>query len=161
MLLVDIVLVLVLLGFVLAGSHHGFVKGLGRLLGAVIGFLVARLAAPYLGMLVALFLPGRSEGIANFIAFVILFLLVERLVGFLFGLIGFFFNLVARLPILSHVNSLLGALLGFVEGVIVIGTAIHIVNLFNVHPTVVSWLAQSSVAKYFQYAFSVLLGYLV
>jgi uncharacterized membrane protein required for colicin V production len=160
MLLVEIVLVVLLAAFVVGGSRNGFIRTLGQLLGAIIGFLVARAWSPWLGGLLAFFMPGRP-GIAQFIAFVIVFVVIDRLVGFLFGLADKIFKIVTRLPIISSIDGLLGAVLGFVEGVVLVGASTYLILSLRLDATLVGWLTGSTVARWCETAFFRVLGFLV
>lgn len=158
MLILNILLIVALLGFVGAGMKDGFVHTLGRLVGAVVGFLVARTWSISLGSFLSVFLPS---GWARFVAFIIIFMIVTRLVGFLFKLADGAFRLLSVIPFLKTINNFLGALLGIVEGVIIIGGSIWIIVNFNLIPSLIQLLNNSSVAKIISRAFTFLLSYVL
>jgi len=118
MVLVDIVILIALLGFTGNGWRAGAVESLGRLLGAIIGYLVAKSYVGWLVGLVGLFVPKTW---AFLVSFVIVFLIVDHLVGFLFHLADSALKIITWLPIIKQINSLIGAVFGLLEGIVVIG----------------------------------------
>lgn len=160
MLIVDIILIVILASFVVSGSRNGFIETLGNLVGAVIGFLAARAWSPWLGSIVGIILPGRA-GIARLIAFVIIFIIVDRLVGFLFKLADTLLKIVTRLPIISSINALLGAIIGFAEGIVLVGSSVYLIITYRLDPSLVAWLTASSVAHWTQIVFTRVLGFLL
>lgn len=160
MLLVDLILIVLLLAFAASGYQKGFVVTLGQLIGAVIGFLVARAGSPAFGAVVGIFLPGRA-GLAQFIAFVLIFLIIDRLVGWVFGLAEAVIGILTRLPILSTINHLLGAIIGLAEGFVLIGSSVYLVLTFHLDPTLVTWLSGSVIAGYAERVFYSVLGILL
>ena len=135
--IVDLVLILALLGFVGAGMKDGFVHTFGRLVGSIIGFVAARAWYVKIAGFLGLAMP---TGWASVVAFIVIFAVITRLVGFLFTLIDGVFRIVSILPFLKSINSLLGAILGFVEGIILLGGAIYLILTFSLEPTLVYWL---------------------
>lgn len=148
MTLFDVILLIILLGFILFGIFFGFIHALGSLVGVVAGAWVAgHYYMPFADWLTP-FLAG-NEMWAKVIAFLIIFTLVNRLVGLIFHIIGKVFNIVSIVPFLKSINRLLGAVLGFFEGVLVIGIAIYIISQFDVSPWLNNLFANSKIAKYF------------
>lgn len=130
MLLFEILVAIVLLAFIANGVKAGCIETLGRVIGAVVGFIAARAFAGWLIGIVSLFLPVDW---AFTISFLIIFLIVDYVVGLLFKIAGNFLKIFTRLPILKQINGLLGGIFGFLEGIIVIGG--------------VSWLIKQSAAE--------------
>ncbi len=160
MLIVDILILVILAVFVLSGSRNGFIQSLGQLVGAVLGFAVARDWSPWLGTILHSFLPG-TDGMARFIAFVLIFIFVDRIIGLLFGIADKLFSLVTRLPFVSSVNALLGAIIGFAEGVVIVGASTYLVLALRVDASLMAWLGGSKVAKMTEAIFFKLLGFLL
>ncbi|MCC6563963.1 CvpA family protein, partial [Candidatus Uhrbacteria bacterium] len=109
--IVELVLVILLLALAGRGWRNGLVEALGELVGAVIAFMVARAASPLFGV-----------GTARLIAFVIIALLVARLVGWLFTLADKVLRIVTRLPLINMAQKFIGAILGFLSGIILVGS---------------------------------------
>lgn len=158
MLLTDIVLIIALLGFIGAGTKDGFVHTLGRLIGAVVGFLFAKAWFLSLASIFGLILPLSW---ARVVAFLLIFLFINRLVGMLFKLVDGAFSILSILPFLKSINALLGGILGFVEGVVLLGGAIYLILTFSLEPHLVQWLSLSSVAHWIRWTFQLVLGFLL
>lgn len=154
MLLLNIILILLWLGFVGTGLKDGFIHTLGRLVGSIVGFVIARSWSITVGSFLAVFLP---TGWARFIAFLIIFIVITRLIGFLFTLADGAFKILSFIPFLKTINNFLGALLGIVEGVIMLGGSIWLIIQFNLFPQLVGWLQQSFVAGLIEKIFNYLL----
>jgi uncharacterized membrane protein required for colicin V production len=158
MLLVNIVLVLLLLGFAGAGMKDGFVHTLGRVVGAVLGFVAAK--AWYIGWsgILGAFLP---TGWAKVLTFIIIYIVISRLVGIAFKLIDGAFRILSILPFLKSINSLLGLILGFFEGVLILGGIIYLVLTYPLIPALTQLLIPSVVAHWILSAFHIFLGILL
>ncbi len=158
MLLVDVLLVIAIIGFAGAGWKDGFVQTFGRLVGAVLGFIAARAWSVYLTGILALFMP---VGIAHLIAFLIIFVFITRLIGFIFKLAEAFFKILSVIPFLKTINAFLGAIVGLAEGIIILGGAIYLILAYNLEPHLVTWLSGSGVAHWINNTFHTLLGFLL
>lgn len=158
MLLVDVILILALLGFAGAGSKDGFIHTLGRLIGAILGFIAAKAWYGDLGNIFSFFGPS---GWVKLIVFLIIFIVVTRLVGFVFKLIDGAFRILSFLPFLKSINSLLGGLLGLAEGFVILGGAIYLLTTYPLVPSLAQWLAVSSVAHWISTIFRIVLGILL
>jgi uncharacterized membrane protein required for colicin V production len=143
MLLVDIVVVIALLGFIGNGWRGGALETLGRLLGAVLGYLIAKSYTGWLVGFIGLFVPTTW---AYLVSFIIVFLVVDHFVGFLFHLVDDILKVVTWLPIIKQLNGLIGAVFGFIEGVVVIGGISWL--LTNTHAINASFLTASTVMRY-------------
>lgn len=155
--LVDVILAVILLGFAVNGFRSGLVVALGQLCGAVAGFWIARTWSGWLGAILHGLIPGRS-GIMQFIAFVTIFLLVDRLVGLLFWLADKALKILTILPFLSTIHSILGAIVGFAEGLLLIGSSSYIVLTLRLDPLLLTWIGRSAIAPVAQTFFYRVLG---
>jgi len=149
--IVEIVLILILLALAGRGWKIGFVESLGELVGAAIAFLVARWGSAWFG----------ATGMTRFIAFVIIALVVSKLVGTLFHIAAKILKIVTSLPLISLANKILGGILGFLSGVILIGSTVYIVLFYRLDPTLMGWLGGSHVALWCQSVFSSSLRFLL
>ncbi|GMU25566.1 CvpA family protein [Patescibacteria group bacterium] len=118
MLILEILVLIVLIAFIANGYRSGAIETLGRVVGAVVGFIVARAYSGALSYVLASFLPEQWADIAAFIA---IFFLVDQAIGMLFRLAERVLKILTRLPILKQLNEYLGAIFGFFEGVVIIG----------------------------------------
>lgn len=155
MVLIDFILLLILFGFVLFGFWFGLLHTLGSLLGTLLGvFLASRWYEA-----AALWAQGKFAGSPNVwkvIIFILLFILINRLIGLLFYFLEKTIGLVARLPFLKSIDRLAGAVLGFFEGAVVLGGLIFISNQFP-FGLEEKLFAASALKGYFLSVFNILL----
>ncbi|MFA5128654.1 MAG: CvpA family protein [Patescibacteria group bacterium] len=148
MILLDLILLLILGGFVLYGLWFGLIHTLGVLVGTIAGaFLAARWYEPVAGW--AGFLFGGHENLAKVVCFLILFVIINRLVGLIFWIIDKIFSFLKIVPFLSTINRLLGAVFGFFEGVLVLGLTLFVAERYPLGDWFVNSLADSKIANYF------------
>lgn len=158
MLILNLVLVIALLGFVGAGLKDGFIHTAGRLIGAVVGFILARSFSVAAGSFLALLFPS---GWARFIAFAVIFILVTEVVGFVFKLADGAFKILSIIPFLKTINNFLGAILGIFEGIILVGGCIWVLENFDLISSVTKLLQASWLAKLILHVFETLLSILL
>ena len=139
----DVVLLIILAGFVFYGLFFGLIRTLGSLLGVVIGlWLTFVFYLTVFAWLQNLFFGHELAG--KIIVFLVLFTLFNRLIGFIFALIDRTFDLISVIPFLKTINRLAGAALGFIEGGLVLG----LILLFISQTAFASWLDNSKVAPF-------------
>ncbi len=158
MLIVDILLCFILLGLIGGGAKDGFIHTLGRIIGAIIGFVAARAWSLSLVKYLGIFMPA---GWAHLISFLIIFIAITRVCGWLLKLADNAFGLLTFLPFLKSINRLLGAILGFIEGFIVLGGASYIILTLKLEPHLVDWLTSSPVDIWLVNSFKAALGILL
>ncbi len=144
MTLVDILLLIISIGFAIFGLWFGLIHTLGSLAGTLAG---AYLAGKYYMVIASWFVGtiGWTKSTANVLSFILLFIVINRLVGFLFWLAEKSFDVVAKLPFLNSLNKILGGVLGAVEGALTVGLIIHMMFQFS-FPYFLQYLQDSSVA---------------
>lgn len=144
--LVDGAILILLGGFVLFGLWFGFIHALGALLGTVGGaFVAARLFEP-----IAQWFHGMAGGSLNLervMAFLLVFVIVDRLIGLAFWFVERIFRFLTVIPFLRTIDRLLGGLLGFVEGVLVIGLTLYFASRYP-FPPVGEYIASSGLAAW-------------
>lgn len=121
----DIGLLVILLGFV----GHGLAKGLIRLLGQVVGLIVASYVSSHFYL--TFYEWGKdivnwSDGTEKFLSFIILFVLITSLVGGVFIIIEKIFDLISIIPFTKLINKLLGGALGLLEGSLSLGLILFV-----------------------------------
>ncbi len=116
---------------------------LGSLLGLVIGVFFA---SHYNGALGAWLggMTGWSVNIMTVVAFVVIVLVTARAFGFLVHFLEKTFRIM-KIPLVGLANRLTGALLGFFEGVFVVGSTLIIINSLT-FVGADKWIAASTVA---------------
>jgi uncharacterized membrane protein required for colicin V production len=154
--IITIIVLLALIAFSANGFKAGSIETLGRVLGAVVGFIVAKsLVASVVGY-VSHYI---SSDWAFLVSFLVIFLVVDSLVGWLFRLAEGLLKIFTRLPILKQINSFLGLILGFIEGIIVIGGADWLLER-SVKIASLSTFSNTAIVQWIKLAFSVLFGML-
>ncbi|MFA6227957.1 MAG: CvpA family protein [Patescibacteria group bacterium] len=123
--LADVILIIIILIFVMWGFVMGLIRTIGALVGMIFGTWVAgRYFMPVADWLTPV-LMGHAIA-AKIIAFLFVFAAVNRLTVLLFYLIDRGFKLISIIPFLGSLNRLGGALLGLVEGVLTSGIIIFV-----------------------------------
>jgi membrane protein required for colicin V production len=120
MIVFDILILLLLAGFVFYGLFFGLIRTIGSLAGFAIGLFIAI----HYYVLVFEWAKNLFFGypiIGKLIVFFVLFTLVNRLVSFGFAILNRAFDLLSIIPFLKTINRLGGALLGFIEGGLILG----------------------------------------
>jgi len=141
--LFNLVLILILLAFVGLGLKDGFIVALGRIVGAIIGFVAARtLHAPF-SIILSWLLPNNW---AKTIMFLIIFVLVDRLMGWIFSALDKTYHFLAKLPFMKSANHIIGAFVGLLEGFVIIGGLMWIIKTFNLFSFVIPYLDSSIVS---------------
>ncbi|MFH1173189.1 MAG: CvpA family protein [bacterium] len=130
MVIFDLVLLVILFIFVGFGYWLGLIHTFGALVGVVIGAYLAGVWYEPLGdWWSPVFLSHDS--LAKIIAFIVLFLVINRLIGFIFWIIDRIFNIVSIIPFLKSINRLGGALLGLAEGVLALGLILFVIGKYS------------------------------
>lgn len=140
--LFDLILILIIFGFVWFGFWYGLIYSLGSIVGVIVGALGA---GKY--YLVAAGLVSDHPG--NFlkvVAFILLFGLINKLIGVLFWLIDKIFNILSIIPFLKTINRLAGATLGLLEGILALGLVLYIYTKYPFSEWINSGLALSQVS---------------
>lgn len=146
MTLLDVILLLVLFGFVFFGFWTGLIHALGGLVGVVAGAVVASRVFEPLAQKWDFFFGGNTN-LARIVIFLIIFVVVNRLAGLGFWIIEKAFKIISFIPFLKTINRLGGAIFGAIEGVLVIGVTLYVAAKFPLGDNFVKALQSSDVAK--------------
>jgi len=138
--LVDVIILAIVVAFTVVGFSLGFVSSLGTLVGAIGGIFVASHIAPQIS---AAF--GGSQ-IATVVLFVILYLIVSRLIGLLFWFVDRTFKILSIIPFVKPINHLLGGVLGFLEGLLLMAATAYFAKQILPMAMVVQVIDSSKVA---------------
>lgn len=142
----DIILLLILLGFTLMGFWRGFIKTLGKVVAIVGGAIAASfLQEPVSVMAVARFGGGW---ITSIVVFLILYAIASRLLLFLFNILDHFFGFLKIIPFVGFINRLAGAGLGLLEGVVLLGSLALAAASFLPEPLFDQYLGSSEGVNY-------------
>jgi len=154
-----ILIILLLFGF-LMGLKRGFILQLLHLIGFIVAFIVARIYYKPLAKELVSWIPypeiGSDHGWAMFlnsmplenafynaVAFALIFFVTKIILQIIASMLDF----VSRLPIVRHLNKLLGAILGFVEVYLIMFILLYIVALLPLE-SIQARLADSFVATW-------------
>jgi membrane protein required for colicin V production len=142
----DLVLLVVLGGFILSGFWFGIIHMIGSLVGLVVG---AWAAGHYFDALARFVAPwmGGNINLARIIAFFFIFVLVNRLFGIIVFLAEKVFKIIAIIPFLKTFNRLLGAAFGLIEGTLVLGLAVFFASRYTFTAAFAATLHGSQLAK--------------
>ncbi len=131
----DITILVILGAFIVIG----FARGLLRQVGFIIGFIVSLLMARQYYDDVAFYLKPSLEQwpfISGALAAVIGFFIVYFAVGFVFHILirilDAMLNLFAFIPFLKATNRLGGAVIGFIEGVLLSSAILYVVSIIPI-----------------------------
>lgn len=145
--LFDIAMLVIVGVFGLFGFWFGLVHTLGSLLGTLVGtYLASRYYEPLAGWLVQV--TGWSINGSKVISFIIAFIIINRLVGFVFWLIEKIFKLVTHLPFIRSIDRLLGGALGIAEGLISLGLIFYFIERFPLSEHIMKMVADSKVVPF-------------
>jgi len=143
----DIVLLVIFFGFVGAGFYFGLVHTLGAIIGVVIGVLAA--GSLYEGIAPFFEFFMLKPSVAKVFAFIIIFLVVSRLIGYMVHMMDKGFKLARLIPFATMVNRLGGALLGFIEATLVLGVILYVATNFEISPYINQAIDNSALAGLF------------
>lgn len=137
---VDVILLAVVLGLTVVGFVLGFVSSLGTLIGTIGGIIVASRVAPAISSAV------HGNAVVTVVLFIIIELIVSRLIGLLFWFVNRTYKIVAIIPFVKSINHLLGGILGFIEGLILVAATAYVAKQVLPSIVVVSVIDSSKVA---------------
>lgn len=144
--LVDVILIIIVVGFVMLGFFIGLIAAIGALVGIIVGTWAASSYFLPVADFISPYILGHN-GIAKTIAFMAIFFIVNRLSSLVFWLINKGFGLVSIIPFLKSINRIGGAILGLFEGIIITGIAVFVmVKFIDSVPWLIQELNQSKIA---------------
>ncbi|PIY96963.1 MAG: hypothetical protein COY66_02215 [Candidatus Kerfeldbacteria bacterium CG_4_10_14_0_8_um_filter_42_10] len=140
----DWILIILLISFIFSGFKGGLIYSLGTLLGIVVGALVAgRLYEPLAGLV------GNDANWAKIAAFLLVFVVVNQLIGLIFYVINKVVKIAMIIPFLGLINRLGGAIFGFIEGILFLGISLFFITRFDLADKIVEILGDSSLVPMF------------
>ncbi len=143
----DLVMLLVIVGFGAFGFALGLIQVVGSLVGIVVGAWLANLWYPVLARALTPYVPWGKPVLEN-VAFVILFLLVNRLFGLAMYVVNRVLNLLKFIPFMKSLDRIGGGVLGLLEGVLLLGVVLEFASRLSPLPWVNALVGQSVVAPW-------------
>lgn len=147
----DTILLIALIGFAAWGFINGLIKAVGGIIGIIIG---AALASRYYLQFAQFigFIFGPYTNLAAIVSFAFIFLLVGRLFGIIVHLFEQAFDVLAFVPFLKSINRLAGSIFGFLLGVLILGTLLFVTGKYS------EWTALNDAVNKSQLAQAILNG---
>ncbi len=143
----DIVLIVIIAGFALAGLWFGIVHTIVSLAGSVIAtYLATRYYAPVADWLIGV--TGWNPNFSRVAIFIVAFILINRLVVLIFWLINKILKMFTGLPVIKAADRALGALFGILEGVLILGIFFYFIVRYPIGQMFMDWIATSQVMPY-------------
>ncbi len=124
---IDIIFIIVIIYFTILGLRKGLIRSIGGILSIIVGFYVASMFYLRFSIWIQGLSTSLTETIASIVAFVLIFIVVNRL----FMVIVYVLDKVFSLPIVGIFNKLFGALFGFLTGSLIIGIIVLIFSSFS------------------------------
>lgn len=145
--LFDVILFIIIGGFAMFGFWFGLIHTLGSLLGTIFGaYLASRFYEPMADWLINI--TGWGENLSKVLVFIIAFIIINRLVGFVFWVVEKMTDVITFLPFIRGLNRILGFLLGLFEGLVTVGLVIYFIERFPLSDRIMESLATSVIAPY-------------
>ncbi len=128
----------------LFGLWFGVVHTLGALFGVLIGAGIATRYFDYVAQWIQPF-TGGPINVVRMVVFIILFILINRLVGFVFYILDKTFRFALMLPFLSGINRLGGMIVGLAEGALVLGLILYFSEAYPISDNFAKMILEQSV----------------
>ncbi len=119
----DIILLILWFGFTWAGFWYGLIQTLGGIIGIFAGAVIAGRFYTFAGSWIG---SADRLGLSQWLAFTFIFVVVNRVVAIAIGTIGKVLNVAKIIPGVGLLNRLGGAIVGLVEGALVLGLIITV-----------------------------------
>lgn len=143
----DLALLLIIGGFGLFGLWFGLVHTLGSLMGTVAGVYLASHyyegAANWL-----MSVTGWGQNFSKVLIFIIVFFIINRLVGLVFWIVDKLLSLITHLPFIHSIDRMLGLVFGILEGALVLGITFYFISKFPVGEMFMGWMTTSKIVPY-------------
>lgn len=154
--ILDLILILVVFIFIALGFSMGLIQAIGAIVGVIFGAIIANSYFREFGNFLTPIFLGNAM-LAMTVSFILIFSIVNRLIGLVFYLIGKFFNIIAIIPFLKTFNRLFGAIFGAIEGGLVLGLLLYFVAGLKFWPWLTSSVATSVIAPWLIYFAGILM----
>ncbi len=141
----DIVLLVIITSFALFGLWFGLVHTLGSLVGTAFGVYIA---SRYYES-TANWIIGFTHWSGNYvkvIIFIISFLIITRLVGFVFWCMQKVLTIFTRMPFIHGLDRIMGAIFGALEGAVIVGVSLYFISRFPISLSFMRGLEHSQIA---------------
>ncbi|HRY63467.1 MAG TPA: CvpA family protein [Patescibacteria group bacterium] len=155
MLLIDIVLLIILLGFIINGWQLGLLKTLGALIGIIVGIILAGHFFMEASYWLAPMMGGR-ENLARIVSFLAIFIIANGVIAMGIWLLSSTLKLLSFIPFVKLIDHVGGALLGLVCGVFILGILIIMLDKYPMINFLTSYFEESKIVPYLAKGSSIL-----
>ncbi len=143
----DIIILVMVAGFALAGFRFGLFHVIGSLIGTVAGAYVAsRFYEPMAQWL--MHTTGWGQNVSRVVMFFGIFFIISRAIGAAFWLIGKVGGFLLPIPFKKTINRFLGMIFGGIEGLLMIGITLYFIDKFPLGGSIMGSIAGSNFAPY-------------
>ncbi len=144
----DLILILLIVGFTWRCFSLGLIKSLGSLVGLVVGFIAANFTYLRLFSLVKPFFGGL-DNIGRVACFLFLFILLARLIFMIFVALDKIYDFISIIPFLGVINNISGAILGLIIGIVFAAILVILAaRFFSSGSFIGNWLEGSLLSSY-------------
>lgn len=149
MLIIDIILLIIILGFFIRGWQKGLVRTLAGFIGLLLGVIIASHYHLQLAdwLMTISFLETKAS-LAKIISFAAIFFIVNGIIAFGAFTVDKTFAILSFIPFLKTINRLAGAVLNLVAGIILIGLVMILLVEFPILGFIRPYLAESQIAPF-------------
>ena len=158
MIILEILVLVVIAAFIANGVRAGALETLGRVVGAILGFLAARAWSGIAVSVLAMIMPVAW---AWLVSFIVIFLTVDSLVGFLFKLADKIFEILTKLPIIKQIDGVIGGVFGFLESVVVLGGIAFLLRAVTIDAASAQSIITLKTIGFCESLFKMMLGFLL
>ncbi len=141
----DLILFLILLGFVWFGFWNGLIQTIGGIISVVLAVFIASRWYETIALKILPFL-GDNLNLSRLLGFIAVFILARFIVFILFKILNKVFDILSFIPFLKTINRLVGAILGLIEGGLIIGLILYFSTKFPLGESWAGLINNSKVA---------------
>ena len=143
----DFALILIIGGFGLFGLWFGLVHTIGSLVGTVAGVYLAGIYyEPVANWLINT--TGWGANFSKVLMFIIVFFVINRLIGLIFWVVDKFLSFFTHLPFIHSIDRIFGMAFGLLEGALGLGIIFYFIGKFPVGEQFMGWITSSKLVPY-------------
>jgi len=126
----DTVLLLFWAGFVFYGLFFGLIRVVGSIAGVIVGAIgTYYFYLDFYNLIKAWFFG--LDNIGKIVSAILLFGIINKVVGLIFAIVDKTYNIISILPFLKSINRIGGAILGLLQGGLVLGLLLYILSRYQ------------------------------
>ncbi len=143
----DLALILIIGGFGLFGLWFGLVHTIGSLVGTIAGvYLAGHYYEPVANWLIKT--TGWGTNFSKVLMFIIVFFVINRLVGLVFWIVDKFLSFFTHLPFIRSIDRILGMAFGLLEGALGLGIIFYFIGKFPVGEQFMNLVTSSKIVPF-------------